>query len=416
MTKLLTQLLEAKEPYFHQTIQSLEKSTGLPCHDIRLSENIRMASKEKIAILGLDPNDTESRELYYCLQARLKDDDAKLVKYFRKIGASNVSAMGNISEGIAYSLDKCLQNEKVFVLKNTYVKKYLLENPPKNTMKALGYRSVASMLKHESIGAIVSAALIVEPATWEKHYQSRLKTALPMDFEDRKLYITALVSSKWNALASRLRLLSRQTVIINKELGAIIILRIPNNLPMPGLTSVTLGVAIDGLNEIYSASSYLRLSQLSNNFSERVLKVISEESTLGSLILFRFPLNWETVQRFFYRMVDAVEDSPDLHLSIDLLNKWRSVDETLNRIVPDLKFWRGNDYLAYLSPTHPVSFNFLDNALSLVNSRPFGQHYTHHQRRSLWQEFVLRYINPDMLHNLVSYDLVPQLETSVVGI
>lgn len=415
MTKLLAQLLEAKEPQFHQTVKGLEVAHGLPCHDIRLSESINQGAREKISDLGLDANDTKPAELYYCLQEKLKSDDVLLIKRLRQVSAQNVSAEGNISDGIAYSLSKCAQGGKLFVIKATVVKKFLQKYPPKKTMKALGYRSLASMLKHEPLGPIVAAALIVEPASWQSRYTVELKRIKASDFEERGVSIVAVTSPKWHALCSALRARNRQTIIVNKELGTLIILSLPNNLPVPGLTSVTLGAGITGLNAIYSASSYLRLNQVTANFSERLLETISDEPTLTSQAFFNAPLSWETVQRFFHHMAGTLEDSLEAHIGTEELIGWQPMDDTIHRIAPELEFWKGSGHLAFLNSTHPVSFNFLDNALSLVNGKAFGEHYSHHQRRSLWQEFILRYIRPDILHDFVSFELNPQLETAVIG-
>ena len=135
MTKYLSQLLEAKEPHFRQTVQKLESASGYSCNDIRLSENIVTETRKKIRDLGLDPEDTTGEELYYALQEKLRTDDANLVKRLRQISARNVSAAGELSEGIAFAVSQITEGSKVFVIKASVIKRFLEKNA--QTLQAL---------------------------------------------------------------------------------------------------------------------------------------------------------------------------------------------------------------------------------------------------------------------------------------
>src|SRR5580658_9325255 len=100
MTKLLSELLEAKEPEFRQTINKLELANTKPSQDIRLSQEVKISNKTKLTQLKLDPEDTKGAELYRALQEKMLNDDAILNKHLRSLSAKRVSASADLSEGI----------------------------------------------------------------------------------------------------------------------------------------------------------------------------------------------------------------------------------------------------------------------------------------------------------------------------
>ena len=75
MTRMLSELLSAKEPDFRLMLQQLERANGEPCEDIRLSSEINQKVQSKIRSLGLDPTDTSGPELYNVLNTRLLGDE-----------------------------------------------------------------------------------------------------------------------------------------------------------------------------------------------------------------------------------------------------------------------------------------------------------------------------------------------------
>ena len=78
MTRYLSLALGAQQPLFGQSIDALERASGRPAADIRLTSELAQRVRLKIIELGLDPDDTTGPELYAALQNKLRDDDAKL--------------------------------------------------------------------------------------------------------------------------------------------------------------------------------------------------------------------------------------------------------------------------------------------------------------------------------------------------
>ena len=412
MTKLLAQLLSSKEPQFHQTLARLEAAAGHASHDIRLSEDINQLQRAKLQQLGLDPNDTTGEELFQALQEKLKSDDALLIKRLRQISAYQVNAAANLSEGIAAATNEVMQGSLIFVLKSSVAKRALAKFPPKKVMKALNFRSYESMLKHVPICLLLPVAQELEGSGWLQHYNTFLRTLRPRDFEERNVSVYSPHTEKWLALKSQLLAISKQTVLVNKELGSIVILPLPNQ-PVPGIATLTLAGAASGLNAIYAASSYFRLSQVAKDFGARIAHSAGDEPQILSLDYFSTPLSWETVVRFIHHMQGQLGNPLDAHIGAEELIGWQPVEHLIQRIAPEMEFWRDCGHVGRLdgNGSDPVSFNVTDNALSLVNRKSYHERYVHHARRALWQELIARYIRPDLLSAAVSAELAPKLAT-----
>ncbi len=408
MSKHLSLLLQAKEPQFHHTLARLETASGNVGHDIRLSESINQSLRKKLGQLGLDPEDTTGQELYHALAEKLKADESGLIKELRRLSCTHVSAEGNLSQGIAYTLKAVVKPYSCFGVKGSVVKRHIGKNPPKRTMKALGYRSLPSMLKHEPLALIISVAMDLESSSWEKRYRAMLKDLRPSDCEEKKLNVYISNGEKWDKLSLLLINSTKRTVLINNELATIIVLSVPNNDPSPGVTAATVSIAANGINSILSSSSYLRLSQVAVDFGARLEKTVYSEPELGVSFLEQ-PLNWETVQRFFHHMAGSVEESFDDHIDIEEIARWQPVEQLISKISPAMDYWKDTGHLGMLADDKPVSLNLLDNALNVCNRRDYNHRFYHHAQRNLWQEFILRYIRPDLIKEALNIELQPKL-------
>ena len=80
MSRLLSDLLEATEPMFSLAIRQLEEVSGASGADIRLSAEIIGQVQLKTKQLGLDPNDTTGKELYYALMEHVRKNDIHLMQ------------------------------------------------------------------------------------------------------------------------------------------------------------------------------------------------------------------------------------------------------------------------------------------------------------------------------------------------
>jgi hypothetical protein len=406
MTRFLSESLQAPEPLFRLGLRRLEAAHGNPSHDIRLTAELKQQSRQKIYELGLDPNDTTDRELYLALQSRMKADDAALVKTLRTRAATYISAEGEVTSGMVHALQELPIAKHCYALKASRFKTIIKQQPPKKAMKLLGYRSLASFLKHESPASILTVAAAVEDSRWHQSLVKAYKGLKSGDFETRPVSFSAADCSKWHELALEMVAKRKHTTLCFKEIGAIVFLPFPAHAP-EGSVTASLGMALMHLNEVRSASSFLKLSQVRANFGETVQKVTLHEASLQASFLDR-AVPWHLVQRYYTKLEEHFnEELFEPHLQLHDLS-WQSVEQALSHIEPKLAYWRDSSHLGVMTGKQPVSFNIIDVALNYCNNLAFESRLVHHFQHSLWNELLLKYLRADTIEQTVLQELHPE--------
>lgn len=393
----------AREPSFHQGLQRLEAVSGHTSADIRLSTEVERATRLKLKELGLDPNDTTGEELYAALQARVRDDDARLAKQLaEKYGTA---------EAIHINVGKALNDLPVykscFALKTAVGRKLLAKLPPKQTMKALGYRSFESMLRREQLLNIYAAAWLLESVSWRKSMADSYKKLLASDFEIRPFVALTPHSRHWQALAETVVTQKKHNVVALKEFGAVVILPFPSKVP-PAATMTALLMALHDMNEVRASSTFLKLCQVRPDFGNLVQTVVAGEPALPADVL-EGQVEWNVIQRYYARFSDRFrEDIFEPHIQKEDLS-WHSVEKALAHIAPSLSFWHHTSTLGLHTGQKPVSMNVIDAALNFCNQLAYKDRIVHYFRRSLWGELVIRYLK----HESVEQAVVGSLESKL---
>jgi hypothetical protein len=412
MTRFLSESLQAPEPLFRLGLRRLEAAHGNPSTDIRFSTEVLHASQSKLRELGLDPHDTTAAELYQALQQRVKADDARLVKRLRTQAATHISAEGEVVAGMVHVLKQLPDARRCFALKSSSLKALIKQVPPKKTLKQLGYRSMDSLLKHESPILVVAAARLCDGEAWQKRLLDQYKKLKPGDFEERAIQIMQPDSPRWRQLAKTVVEQKQHNLVACRELGALIFLPLPNDAPS-GAVTVSLSLALHELNEIRASSSFLKLSQVRADFGQVVKAVAQGEAYLNSLLLDQ-PVPWHLVQRYYARLKTSFrEEIFEPHLErADMV--WHEVEDTLAAIEPSFAFWRRTSHLGVLYQHQPVSLNVVDAALNQCNQRTFEASLATYYQQSLWHELLLRYLRHEPIEQTVLAELQPQLATETV--
>jgi hypothetical protein len=389
MTRVLSELLEAAEPMFQQSLHQLEAMAGHPKTDIRLTTEIQQSMRAKIHELGLDGHDTTGHELYAALGERLKADEDR---FRARLGIEHDD---EIIPKVALGLTGVINPKVCFAIKSTAAKKLLRAQVPRKTMKALGYRSADSMFKHESAASLFAAAVLVETNAWHKRLLNGLSKLKAVDFELRDITIDHPASARWQALAEGIVAQKRQHVLCFKELGVVVILPLPAG-EQPQLAALTTSVLVlHAVNEIRVASSYLRLHQMDTGFGGIVHRMLVEQPTFNAEALGR-PVSWEILHQFFSRLQHIIQ----ANFFEPLLEKeemtWATIEHTLSQIEPTLEFWHHTAHIGmYDRDGHSTSCNLTDMLLSHTNKLPFEQRVTHYFIQALRSEILLRYLSDD---------------------
>lgn len=407
MTRFLSESLEAREPSFRLGLRRLEAAHGNPNIDIRFSTQLQQAAKDKMRALGLNPDDTTPEELYHFLQERMKADDARLTKHLRTLAATHVSAEAEVVSGMVHALRQLPGSREGFALKNSSLRTILRKLPPKKAMRQLGYRSMDSFLKHEPPVSVLAAAWLSEGAAWHHRLLDQYKQLRPTDFENRAIDVVSPTSRRWHDLASNTVSQAKHNVLSFKETGTLMLLPLPADTP-PGATTAALSLALHELNQLRAAATFLKLCQVRPDFGELVRTVAKEELGTSARLLDQ-PVSWQLIQRYYARQADHFrEEVFEPHIRWEDM-AWEPIEHTLSAIDPAFEFWKGSAHLGVLHDRRPVSFNVVDVALGCCNKLPFEQRITQFFRQSLWQELLLRYVDPRMIEQTVTASLQPAL-------
>ncbi|HMS23431.1 MAG TPA: hypothetical protein PKB09_01340 [Candidatus Saccharibacteria bacterium] len=396
MSRILSQLLAAKEPTFSLALKQLEQDSGRNGIDIRLSTEISAKVREKTQLLGLDPDDTTPEELYHRLLVRIADDDNHLAN---AIGVKDTS---NIPDTIA-KIRQTVENMKIprscWVLKRSIAKKIIKQNPPRSVMKVLKYRSVDSMLKNENLGEIFGALRFVESSEWLNAFNESYESLKPSDFESRLIEIIEMPMQRWGDYAVPFIKKKRHNITHVKELGVILMLPIKEK-KIEGITITVLPLLLHYINEIRLYSSFFKLKQMQPNFGAIVADTLNADPDTA-VNMGGQSIHWRVLQRYFGKL--EKENHPEIfepHVQPEDLH-WRSAESILYQLDPNLEFWKEMDYVAILDGNRPVTFNLMDTAVGYANKTPYQNRVIYHFRESLWNEIFARYMGEKTLEEQV---------------
>ena len=404
MTKFLSQALAAREPAFSQGIQQLERAAGAPGADIRLTAEVVQNTRSKITQLGLDPSDTTGQELYQALALRLGQDE---VVVRQALGVEGDASADDMVAKVVKFIDDNDSYKNCFALKASVAKRLLKKKPPKLAMKRLGYRSIDSMLKHESVPSLYAAALITESEQWHKSYRDQYAKLRPSDFEVRKISLVHPKTKRWQELADGFIGDARHNILTFPELGAVVTL--PISKSVDGLTIITLLMVSEEMNRIRANSSFIKLQQVKPDFGKLVQTAsITEPYTTARMASQTVP--WRMIQRYYSRYQDAYHaEIFEPHVQPDDL-KWGSGEALLASLDGRLEFWQGCENLGFMGEDGAiVSCNALDVALSHCNKMPYTNRVVHFVRDNLWHELMMRYLHQENLETAVRQQLAGDL-------
>lgn len=376
----------AKDRHFALNIIKLEATHDSASIDVELIGEIISRVTALHRALLLDPSDTKDDEFYYTLRKHIADDNERLAG---AIGGRQGSVVSEMNPLIMSFLQKYFSDQTCFSIKASVLKKLLKKNPPRKLMALLNYRSVDSLLKHESPQALVVLARYVESYEWLEEYNKSLRLIKAQDFEEKKIEIVLLDKA---ALVKQLALSSLQhNLVLHAKEAGIIAIAPTNERVIRSYTIRTLALAIHYVNEILIFSSYAKHVLTYQSFGEEIYKTISSRGDRAHTKVAGIPINWRVVHKHMNTSGDANDLMPHVQLS-----DWavHSAQDTLSDVSNILLRWIGNEYVTKLSE-NPVSCNVIDLSIDDSNESLFSSRSLKYVRRELESEMMQRYLaNP----------------------
>lgn len=396
MSKLLSELLAAEEPMFSLALKQLEQVSGNASVDVRLTAEIVGKVHMKVRALGLDPKDTTGPELYRALINLLVKHDEFLAK---RIGIEDTKDVSEVLKRVAEAVPAINMPRKAWVLKPSVAKRLIKATPPKKVMKQLGYRSIDSLVKRESVHELFAAMRFIESKEWVDNFISKYKGLKPSDFENRQIEIIQMDADKWGKSAMDFVHSHRQNITHLKELGVVALLPLPIK-QMSGLTIITLPLLLHYINEIRVYTSFFKSQQTSPEFASKIIETLVSDPGRHVPVAGHH-IHWRVIHRHLGSEHSKIADLFEPHIEPEDLI-WRKTEETLYRLEPALHFWFDMEYVGVVFDSQPVSFNLLDVATSYVNNLSYGQQTAHHMRQSIWNEIYLRYVREQAVERQVA--------------
>ncbi len=393
MTKYYSEILKIKNWELKKLINELEHKTSKPKQDLKLFSDIKEAIYYKIKELNLDPFDSNSLEIYHALSSKLDELDKKLVKYLRTKSAHYLSAEANLSSGLRLFLSDLTKDLKVLSVKNVFYKKYLKSNPPKTSLRALGYRSIDSLIKKEPIELVLVTINRMESISYLNKFYAHHKTLKITDFEERPIRIL-MATKRYQEIISTISGLIGRDFVLSLETGTVIINDLSNQ-PLRGQTTKVLIEILDDILLLQSLTSYLKLSEFRPDFSLRVADVFEHEPTVYSK-LHSMNLPFKLV----HKLSDQYRSNLDFDFPFSEDFKLTNYKEILPHIINDFKFFIDSDHLYFSKDSKNVSLNILDVATNLMHANEFHERSTKNLSRSLYDELMGRYLNKAQLETI----------------
>ncbi len=371
MTKFLKIALGQHHPSFHQGILKINQISGKFNNDIYFTEKMSYLIRSKLRMLGLDPHDTTSEELYFALREKLKIDENSLTHNLRYLAANRISAEANLVDGLVLRLNQATEGMNLLSLRGGFLKTKLNQLPLKKTVKALGYRTKSSMFKREPMSLIYLSAekfeslstveslrselknisindLSYSPIIFKKDIKSRFETSVMADFKSATIYLND------QALAGKGNL-----VKLLIEVGEII-------------------------NTWVLKDRVLDFVKFRDDFSVFYNFMLSDTSLLPNEFLDKFVSKFSDINMFN----SILED-------LDLEQQQSPLTRLDNKILhlSNLDFWSDTNYLLKVNHHQAVSFNVKDIVGDMINGVDFAYRSLSNAQQSLKKELINQYFS-----------------------
>lgn len=390
----LAQLMGVNEHEWDWFIKVVHSDISSGAHDVTVLNEVMVQARQFMTKVRLDPSDTLPEELYRSLRSHIAQESMAIAKELN-LADDSEPAKVNIALGKWFN-QKYGKTEGLY-LKNTYLKKQLSQNPPKNLMKLLHYRSVASLLKHVSADQIVTLARYTEDDQWHQQYNESLTTVSPSDFEVRKIKLIVMKKSNeavTKVLAKTIKL--HHLVLHAKEVGCII-LSPTNQSKIPHYLIRSIGLISHYVSELQYFSSYTKVIIIDKKFAKRYIDGLVRNHEAHSQLA-NLPFHWRALSKAIDRAGMHDRFPPQFSTS-----EWQTT--SANDVIVDLnktdQLWRGRGHVLWGRQPDIVSFNIIDLAIDETYKVDYDGRSLKYGQRELTQEVLSRYLQEPRISHVV---------------
>ena len=363
-------------------------------------ENEQLVAK-KLAALTVT-HDASAQEVYDALVSKVESDDMHLLGL-----VGHASLRGHAASQAVVDFVKSAYGgpRRGFFLKRAKAREFLINEPPQNILKALGYATVEQMLEKEDLDEVYSALRFLEDSEWQNTvFFAQYATLTPRDFEERAVEMRAL-GDKWAAVAEAFVAKKYHNVSHLKELGVIFV--IPIFLGISGETLRLVSLLLHYFHEVaYYADLFRRFAKFPETFSKNLVSALR-----GDVVERRLPEILPEARRPRLLVIQrylAKIDENDWRLAEPRVNPealhWQRAEEDIMQIEGNgLGFWNGTGWVGDFFKTDLgeealMSFNLGDVVMTLVKRK--AVRYLYHEQEALWNKIFTEYFDVAKLEEM----------------
>lgn len=399
----IARILRVDQKTLAELENNLYKATG----KVGIIPNILAKNEDLIANrlgkLGASRN-ASAHEVYDALISKIEADDVKIFKY---LGLARLQGQ-EAAKAVVDFVREIHSPATGLFLKKEKAKQLLIAEPPKNILKALGYKYVEEMLQKEDLPEIYSALRFLEDNKWQNEvFFKQYETLGPEDFEERPIELRAL-SNKWAKAAERFVAKKYHNVSHLKELGVIFV--IPIFLGISGEALRLLSLLFHYLHEVKFYSDLFReYADDPKTFAANIISLLR-----GDVLEHRLPEQLLEARRARFLVVQrylAKDDENDWRLFEPRINPealhWRRAEDDMVKVSErvdngdGMDFWKDTGWVGDFFKTDVgtealVSFDLVDTVMALVKQRELIKYLYHHQE-ALWNKIFIEYFGDKKL-------------------
>lgn len=382
MPHRLARLLGKMSGGFEHLIQTVESTIDGRAIDVGLLGEIAQKAAELKHQMRLDPHDTTAQELYHVLLSRIRDDNHQLAC---SLSGKHPNAVSEMSPLILKSLQASSRAYDCFAIKPAVLKRILKANPPRETMKQLHYRSIASMLKHEQPEMITVMSRYLEDAVWQQRHNDELATVEPTDMISRRPIVLSL--DKAALIKAFEPTMQRHHLVLHAKEAGIVALVPTSRKVIECYTIRTVALMMYYLQELGSLNTLGKLLLGQPDFGTRYADAVARDHD-NHIQVAGYPVHWRSMHHAvtIHGDHEAFEPSVARH-------EWRyqSLNDSLQPLLADNAPWSGMSSIVVPYET-PLSAHIVDIAIDASYDRAFEDRSLKYARRELEHELLRRYL------------------------
>jgi len=396
--KHIAKILRVKESELKKLDEQMSKKTGKKkVLDKIYKNNIEVL---EVALKKMKVKTKDSEEIFHALINRLRRADKTLSDYF---GRPNFVRPESFRPMIEKALD-LTGRQKGFYLKEKKAEDMIRNCPPPNLMNSGEYKNVNDLLKKEDIYEIFANLRFLEDSQWmNDKFLRQYEKLTAADFERREPKFLIL-DRKWLELARKFVEKKYHNLSHLKELGVVFILPMTDH--SDGENFRLFSLSLHYLYELVFYSKLIDKYSKDEDFGKKLIKLLQ-----GDVPKDRKDLksdDWMIIQRYLAK-ID--KNDPRLlapHVNPEVIH-WKKAERVLTKFAKELNeiemdfwedlFWQDFDWVGNFYPSKRegeilVSFDLIDNIMSLVQEKDLIK-YLYHQQEAMWNHILEGYVGGD---------------------